>query len=537
MSINGEYMPVKTKDQDVKTDKSQQDNIIFLGRFKKAGEAKPSPVPEYVPETGLRSVGFMLETLSEEVKKQLVGDIRVTPMGSYKGAISEEIEEEDPPFTLDVGKQPGKIDLAQNHNYRLKIWLKSFSGIPEKYRVCYLSETESERSLRVERMASSSASRKASGRLQTGESDLCVNYRPRKDTRDLLARIDWKGLRPPSVKQLIVKQLKSNYSRDEEEERRLLAVKDQETVAELTRFYREQRELAPKHYTYCYTHEGSSEYMRYQETMYNHHAYEFKYNRMTAIEKLIPEETQESTDYWEKANYLGWLYSMDKFNAHVDYMPAWNTSEGLLIGSRYEGTKAGFFAPRERYFKRTTILGDMQWNRYICMYAAYRNNEIDEESLRAFAALTWPPKQNFDDFKRRAKKATSLKPSDLPVSCRKSPLLLPSPAMMQEVCGPAPQEIVADTVTTVSKSVQPKESNQDSGELYKTIMNSQHVSGHSQDEVYHLALKKAWKKLPNMLIEVPETYDQELGQMIISGAEVIPLLNESENKQGHLKTG
>jgi hypothetical protein len=60
---------------------------------------------------------------------------------------------------------------------------------------------------------------------------------------------------------------------------------------------------------------------------------------------------------------------------------------------------------------------------------------------------------------------------------------------------------------------------------------SQHPSGHSNEEVYSLLVKQAWKNLPGMLVKVPKSFSLETCVGLASSD------SDAIDKQTRLKTG
>ena len=201
--------------------------------------------------------------------------------------------------------------------------------------------------------------------------------------------------------------------------------------------------------------------------------------------------------------YYSWLRKHDTNNPHIDYVPmkhrkyvsSSDCKLSLLYGSRYEGQKAGSFAPIERFFKRTDWKAYDNWNRFLCYYHAYTKGKLTEEALVAIGNFIYKGTtctvNAFPDTVQRASESDRV---DNAIG-NNQVLMLPPPAHMQ---------IKGEDIRYTGKSNQ---------------VASITTTGHSDSDIQHLALRRTWKNLASSLNLPPPEKDidyQQIREVVIN---------------------
>jgi hypothetical protein len=230
----------------------------------------------------------------------------------------------------------------------------------------------------------------------------------------------------------------------------------------------------------------------------------------------------------ERGRLTEWLYRRDFLNQWVDVGPAVYhsfTSKGFF-GVRNEGERAAEFASPRRFEKNSASATSIRidhdkWNRYLCYYDMADKGRIPFEELSDLSKYVWeeaddPSVLLFKEVPEKSESASSSSKADIFDSISFS-----DDISEEYYCKQEPQIIVPPLAW----------SNQEVEKVYKNMKASQHPSGHSNEEVYSLLVKQAWKNLPGMLVKVPKSFSLETCVGLASSD------SDAIDKQTRLKTG
>lgn len=530
-------MAMKSRNDSESHGKDSERKVVPFRKFRKQGEAVATPIPDRVPDA--ETITAIYNSIPKYNLPSKIGNTKVSTVTGSKEALARSANEEDPPFAVDEGDKSTEDDriLCQTVNKGLSEWLRAFSGIRvQRYKVCMLDEKDT----RMRKRRKSHVARIRRKQSRTEDRILCDEWKPRIGT------LGWSGSRPPTVRQLIATRYRRAWNTEPYRfiTANLRRLKDQRVVKDLAKYYEydiydelPERRKVPvqqfhKHYTECFPTKNTgpdyvyyvNEYMRYQEAMVPTAE---KTKTLGRLESYIPVNAAKPNS--DKAIYLRWLFEVDKYNPPVDYVPDYITNEdGVLMGSRYEGSKVAFFAPRERYAQRPNVFMDYKWMNFVSAYFAYKLGDLDEKALRLYGKSLWcgNPSEIYSDVEE----------DELPLSLRDNSPILALPLLQaQESLSVEDKKEIDDALAEWEEEQDDEslESNYSSGPTYEEILTAgKHASGHSHNEVFRVSLARGWKKLSNQII-VPESYDEQLGRNIIESSDVIHL---DELHKGNPKT-
>ncbi len=490
---------MRVKNQLIKSSRSKKkkkNNKVVPLKTKK--KTNPFVVPDDNVLLSTVSVVNITEALNKMWEKPVLNVLKEEKIKvNLDKPLSTKNKEVDLPFDVDDTANDDNI-LCQDLNVGLKLWLEAYCGIPNN--ICYLDISEEDKQIRRRAQENSQRVRKAAGKplLSTPKWHWKQKH---TDKRPRYPVPGWHGLRSPTVVQLLVQAYSKGYSFATASSR----------VKSITTVSIAGNTNTSSTMTKCPVVEDL-EYWRYQTTLKNMSHLPEKLATPIHLTNIV--KVNRIFKLREALRYDWWLYNHEALNPVVDVVPFQHRSAetGLYYGDRYEGRKAAEHASHRRHFKRNSVYGDAKWNRYLCYYYGFKNGNLTSEQLAGISRYIWEETDSCDVlvFSKIPEKAErSYCEGDT-----STVLALPSPAMFDKMYPPNPLE-----------------SNQDEGEIVRGIMGSLHPSGHSQDEVYHIILRHKWKKLPNMLINVPESFQEKEGNV------VIPYNSSFDCKQRHLKTG
>ncbi len=488
---------MKVKDQLIKRrSKKKNNNKIIPLKTKK--KTNPFVVPDDNQLLTTASVVSIAEAFNKMWEKPVLHILKEEPVKiSTDKNISIKKKEAELPFDVDDTANDDNI-LSQDLNVGLKLWLEAYCGIPNN--ICYLDISEEAKQVRRKAQENSQRVRKDAGKPLLNVPKWHWKQK-HGNTRPRYPVPGWHGLRSPTVVQLLVQAYSKGYSYSIQANR--VKVPTTMSIASKT--------TAVKTTTKCLVEQHDLEYWRYQSTLKNMSYLPSKLSTPVHLTNIV--KVNKLFKLKEALRYERWLYNHEALNPIVDVVPFQHRSAetGLYYGDRYEGRKAAEHASHRRHFKRNSVYGDAKWNRYLCYYHGFKNGNLTEGQLEGISKYIWEETDSCDVlvFKDIPGKSEG----SFCYGDDQNQLLLPSPAMFNKMYPP------------------PLESNQDESLIVRNIMGSLHPSGHSQDEVYHFVISKGWKKLPNMLIDVPESFQEEGGHV------VIPYDSSFDHKQRHLKTG
>ena len=232
----------------------------------------------------------------------------------------------------------------------------------------------------------------------------------------------------------------------------------------------------------------------------------------------------------EQKRLSEWHYRHDYLNRWVDIGPALYhsfTAKGFY-GGRNEGERAAEFASNYRFAKTSASVMSIKenqdkWNRYMCYYAMAEMGKISYENLIIHSKNIWGESNEdvliFDKIPEKASALESHGTAD-----DYSEVEDPHSLISQEV------EYSYEQPSIVIPAL--AWSNQEAERVYRDTISSQHASGHSNEEVYSLVVKQAWKNIPNMLVLVPESFNTTTYSVDLTTS-----VNNAFDKQAHLKLG
>ena len=548
-------MAVKLESQDKNKPSKKKSSVTYVNFRKKAnpyeeiikGELKYTPVPPHLLRREEVPIEYPIKstTTKEAVSKPPVVSTR------SKG----DIFDNDPPFDLPhVPPAANDGDLCQDLNPRLKAWLASFCPIPAN--ICWLDRPSEYYRKRTE---SSQKVRLKVNHQQPSNKRYC--YLP------LNPVLGWRGLRPPTVNDLIQRAYKDGKSFLSPAQRRNiygidLLSNSAPTTSPHTPFSQgakldqSDRECAEAHVdawldtfpadfgtktesrseaSYSPVTGRESTVLRSYQPKYTDDYEtakgkpEFKYNTCDEHIRLYgwlsaakddhvsshagrKFPLADTTHLWceqerEFERYKEVLFVMQYTTPHIDYLPdAVDLEiEGQLVkaGSRHLGWYIGAVAPIERYFKRTGWDEDLIWKSFCHQAQRFLTGEISLDTIQKIG------KYNY----RRHR---------LGVEASKKKAIKATTANDSEFLS-----------TVVANKYRKKVAEQRIYEerVYREVLHSGHESRPAAP-LQHLVLARGWKKLGSLL--VPPGYDETSGLIVYPPSIEV---HHDADKLSRLKTG
>lgn len=484
-------MPMKTRSQEDADD--EKSNVIPV-KFER--KAKRFEVPGDVIARGIYA-----------------GSVVTVPnvVGNFnKEFLARKTKDEPPePVESEAANDPIIKELCQDSNKGLYLWLKAFNPIPKN--VCPWPVSYEVQIKKLLATQDSESSRLKNWRKPQSESRECFRYSKRGVPNPPV--LGWGGLRPPTVRQLLVQAANRGVnnckSLAQQVYKPAIALRAQAKKAKLSyedhwNFAYKKPKVSNNLKPIGYEAPNSffdKEYWRYHSTLLN-------MSHRSRCPSLALHETnivkaRQVIHLRDTMRYAAWLYKYEVLNPFIDHAPV-TLPDGSVskLGCRYEGRKAAEFASHRRHFKRQSVYGSPDWDRFLCYYQSMKQGFITPDQLLNIGKYIWGETTSLqiaDDMWKKANEPDTRKSEEV--------LLLPPPA--KENKQPSPESVEKAYVDTI---------------------NSKHCSGRTHGEVFDLIVRKGWKNLPNMLIQVPESYKEDEGVVVIP-------FSLSADKHNHLKTG
>ena len=432
------------------------------------------------------------------------------------------------------GKDIPSSELDKNPNsesFRLRSWFYSYTGIGLDYNrpvsdsnpalFCSLDISESEKRELLKRNIRSKIRKQQTQGIQF-ESHRGQNWRGKP--------------RPLTVLQLLKKAVNQKWP--EQKIPKNYDWKQQDHVVKDSDYLYEDFKLVKRSASYRTS-------LRYTNTLrkmeyHRQNAYEREYQKyQSTLQKFTHRQNSPMDVVWSKMlngikyasvfyvetddslRYLKWLAKHEPLNQWVDFYPFKHYSPHMKrhYGNRKEGERAAEFASNRRFLKnmiKNSVREEHdKWYRYLCYYSALVDGKINIDQLIAVSRWIWGETNSIGCVLFNVTKVKEPK---------------------QTLCLPPPAKVAINPVKpkTQSRIIIPSVSwsNQEAERVSNSILQSQHPSGHSNNEVCSLLVKQAWKNLPGMLIQVPESFDEKTFSVDLTSSNV-----DNTDKQPQLKTG